>query len=64
LVDYSSVDAEVKGHSVEGIVVRKDKVGDMNELFATVDGAGEPWFEGVDSVTFGAAGEFLEAEVE
>jgi hypothetical protein len=62
-MDYSGVDTEVQRHSVKGIVMRKDKVGDMNELFATVDSAGQLWFEGVDSVTFGAAGEFLEAEV-
>ena len=60
---YSSVNAKVKGHSVESIIAREDEVGDVNELFATVDCAAESWFEGVDSVSFGTAGEFLVAEV-
>ena len=63
-MDDRSVNTEVKGHSVEGIVVWKDKVSDVDKLFAAVNGAVEPWFEGVDSVTFGTAGEFLVAEVD
>ena len=62
-MDYSSVNAKVKGHSVESIIAWKDKVSDMNKLFATIDCAAKPWFEGIDSVPFGTAGEFLVAEV-
>ena len=62
-MDHSSVDTEVKCHSVKGIVMRKYQVSDMNELLSTVYGACQPWLEGVDSIALGAAREFLEAEV-
>jgi len=62
-MDYSSVNAKVKGHSVESIITWKDKVSDVNKLFAAIDCAAKPGFEGIDSVPFGTAGEFLVAEV-